>query len=155
MHSVPSMPAGRFPSYRTGTPRPLTEPIKRAHTRGLSLQGVRRTPPADVVEQVSAIFNRAADEESGFVPPSLIASLGMIRLLTGLVGAPQVSSISDDGEGGLEAYWVGTTRHVQLNVPGDPKERTTIFWDGDGDYRVEPLNSLSQLSARLKWFREA
>lgn len=146
---------GRIPPYRSGTQRPMGHLAKRARTGWLSLRGVRRTPPADVVEQISALRNRAADEDSGFVPPSSSASLMMTVLLTDLVDAPPLSSISDDGEGGLEAYWMGTTRHVQLNVPGNPEETPTVFWDGVGSYRVEPLNSLSQLSELLRWFVEA
>lgn len=145
----------RIPSYPSSTRRPLGELAKKGHTGWFSLRGVLRTPPADVVKQISALRTRTADEDSGFVPPSSSASLILTVLLTDLVGAPPVSGISDDGEGGLEAYWLGTNRHVQLNVPRNPEEPPTLFWDGDGSYQAEPLNSLRQLSERLRWFREA
>jgi len=111
-------------------------------------------PLPEWVQQTRDLRNRPEDAESGFVPPSHGASLRMIALLNALQEAPLLTGISDDGEGGLEAYWMGSTRHVQLNVPSTPGDVPTMFWDGEGTYRLEPLTSLGKLSARLAWLEE-
>lgn len=108
----------------------------------------------DLFNQIAALRRRPECEESGFAPPSREASLRAIALLTAIPDPPTTTSISDDGQGGLEIYWMGVERHVQLNVPSRTENAPTLFWDSGGNYSLEPLTSLGQLSDRLGWFTE-
>lgn len=107
----------------------------------------------DVLDMVHSLRTRPPDEESGFVPPTSAAALETLVLLSILKDAPPVTGISDDGCGGLEVYWMGASRHVQLNVPPSPSETPMVFWDGDGEYSLEPIQTPDLLRDRLRWFQ--